>query len=170
MNVFWYALRTKPNKEAFLAQQLEALDIEVYYPCLHVRPVNPRSRKKRPYFPGYLFVRVDLKDGKASGLKWMPGVADLVSVDGQPASIPDHLVIAIRRQVDYLNNSAQQGLKELQHGDRVKILSGPFAGYEGIFDAHLDGRDRVRVLLNFLQSRRVPIDLGNEKIEPLKRD
>ena len=59
MAVFWYAIRSKPNKEDFLARQFEAADVPVFYPCLRVSPVNPRSRKTKPYFPGYLFIQVD---------------------------------------------------------------------------------------------------------------
>ena len=59
MTALWYALRSKPNKEDFLAKQLEAYDVDVFFPRIHVKPVNPRSRKTRPYFPNYLFVHVD---------------------------------------------------------------------------------------------------------------
>ena len=51
----WYAMQTKVHKEALVCQQLEQRGIEIFYPKLRVKPVNPRSRKERPYFPGYIF-------------------------------------------------------------------------------------------------------------------
>ena len=60
MSELWYALRSKPNKEEALWRELTARSYEVFYPQLHVQPVNPRSRKVLPYFPGYLFINIDL--------------------------------------------------------------------------------------------------------------
>ncbi|SRR6266498_973730 len=169
MSVSWYVIRSKSNKEDFLAKQLSAYGIEVFYPCIRVKPVNPRARKRRAFFPGYLFVRVDLKTINSSTLHWMPGAANLVSFDGTPASVPDVLIDAVERKVEQINASQEGSLKGLKPGDVVKIDSGPFAGYEAIFDARLSGRERVRVLLNFLQKRQVPIELRGEQISSVKR-
>lgn len=169
MTDLWYALRSKPNKEDFLARQLESYGIETYYPRLQVTPVNPRSRKMRPYFPGYLFVHVDLSAVNISTLRWMPGASDLVSFDGEPASVPDHLIFTLKKQVDQHNASTRGLVENLQPGEIVVIQDGPFAGYEAIFDTRLSGQDRVRVLLNFLQSRKVPIDLQSQQVRRAKR-
>ena len=59
-NQSWYVIHSKPRKENQVYSQLQARAIETFYPTIRVKPVNPRSAKIRPYFPGYLFVRVDL--------------------------------------------------------------------------------------------------------------
>ena len=61
MSMLWYVMRSKPNKESLLWEQLSLQNIECYYPRLRVKPANPRARKLRAYFPGYLFVHVDLE-------------------------------------------------------------------------------------------------------------
>ena len=169
MTVNWYAMRSKPNKEGFLAEQLETHNIEVYFPCLRVTPVNPRSRKLRPYFPNYLFVHVDLAAVNASDLHWMPGAAGLVSYGGEPAPVPEHLISAIKKHVDYLNASERNLTKDLKSGEVVEIQQGTFAGYKAIFDTALSGQDRVRVLLDFLQARQVPLELKSTQIRRVKR-
>ncbi len=171
MTTFWYALRSKPNKEDFLAKQLEAYDVDVFFPRIHVKPVNPRSRKTRPYFPNYLFVHVDLDVVKLSTLRWVPGASGLVSFDGEPAPVPDLLITALERQVDLINTASREltMTSNLKHGDTVVIQDGPFAGHEAIFDLRLSGQDRVRVLLNFLQARQVPIELQSRQIRRTKR-
>jgi transcriptional antiterminator RfaH len=169
MAASWYVIRSKPNKEDFLANQLAAYGIKVFCPSIRVRTVNPRARKVRPYFPSYLFVHVDLEAVSLSTLHWMPGAINLVSFDGVPASVPDVLISAIERQVEQINASKEAHTKGLKPGDRVVIGGGPFAGYEAIFDGHLSGRERVRVLLNFLQKRQVPIELKEEQITRAKR-
>ena len=54
-------------------------------------------------------------------------------------------------------------------GDLVQINSGPFNGYEAIFDARLPGTERVRVLLQFLSDRHVPVELNVAHIQQKKR-
>ncbi len=169
MTMLWYAVRSKPNKEDFLARQFEAYGINVYYPRLRVTPVNPRSRKSRPYFPGYLFVQTDLTIVSSSTLQWMAGAANLVNFGGEPASVPEALINAIEKRVEEINASNKTGASKLKRGEPVRIQVGPFAGYEAIFDGRISGQERVRVLLRFLEKRQVAIDLDEDQILRLKR-
>ena len=89
----WYALRSKPRKEEVLWRQLLAREIEVFFPRIRVHPVNPRSRKLRPYFPGYMFVQVDIEAVGASKFNWMPFAIGLVSFDGEPAVVVAGVVV-----------------------------------------------------------------------------
>ena len=170
MTKSWYAVRSKPNKEDFLASQLQAGGYMIYYPRLRVQVVNPRARKVRPYFPGYLFVNIDLATVNISDLKWMPGGTGLVSYGGEPALVPDSLITAVQKRVDELNASAKPIIADLNPGDPVIIQAGPFAGYEGIFDGQISGQDRVRVLLKFLQRREVPLEVESRNIGRAKRN
>lgn len=169
MATSWYIIRSKPNKEDFLAKQLASYGIKVYYPSIRVKTVNPRARKVKAFFPSYLFVYVDLDVTNASTLQWMPGAINLVSFDGRPASVPDILISAIERQVEQINNSQKTRLLGLKPGDAVVIHDGPFAGYEAIFDGQIPGRERVRVLLTYLQKRQFPLELTGDQIAPVKR-
>jgi transcriptional antiterminator RfaH len=165
----WYVIRSKPNKEEFLAGQLSAYGIKVFYPRIRVKTVNPRARKLRAYFPSYLFVYVDLETVSLSTLRWMPGAVNLVSFDGRPASVPETLISAVERQVEHINTSQKNMLLDLKPGDVVSIQDGPFAGYEAIFDGQVSGRERVRVLLSFLQNRKIPVELRGSQVGRVKR-
>lgn len=166
MAEFWYALRSKPRKEEAVYRQVHAQGFRSYYPRIRVKPVNPRSRHWKPYFPGYLFVCVDLERVGTSLFQWMPHTLGLVSFGGEPATVPEHLVEAIRKRVEEINAAGGENLEGLQAGDVVRIVGGPFDGYEAIFDARLPGSERVRVLLEFLGNRRrVPIELGAGQIQ-----
>jgi transcription elongation factor/antiterminator RfaH len=154
MEAPWYVLHSKPRKEDFLLDQLKSHGFEAYCPFLRVTTVNPRARKIRPYFPGYVFLQVDLGHNKASTLQWMPGATGFVSFDGIPARVPDGLIPTLRQRVETVNESGGELFHELKSGDIVRIVEGPFAGYEAIFDVRLPGSERVRVLLKLLQQRR----------------
>jgi transcription antitermination factor NusG len=168
MTVYWYALRSKPRKEDVLWKQLIAREVEVFYPRIRVHPVNPRARKLRPYFPGYMFVQVDLDDVGLSTFNWMPHAIGLVSFDGEPATVPDNLIHAIRKRVDEIEAAGGEFYDGLKPGDAVRISSGPFVGYEAIFDARLPGSERVRVLIQMLSDRSVPVELKAGQVERKK--
>lgn len=159
MPVKWYALHSKPNKENFLLDQLLIRKVETYFPCIQAKPVNPRSRRIRPFFPGYLFVNVDLDQFPFSDLAWIPGANRLVSFFGEPASIPVEMISVIKNKVDEINAAGGELLHGIRPGDRVVINSGPFTGYEGVFDKCLEGNERVRVLLNLLQDRQIRLEV-----------
>jgi transcription antitermination factor NusG len=166
MDIPWYVLHSKPRKEDFLLDQLKSHGFEAYCPFLRVTTVNPRARQIRPYFPGYVFLQVDLEHHKASTLQWMPGATGFVSFDGIPARVPDGLIPTLRQRVDAINTSGGELLHGVMPGDQVRIVGGPFAGYEAIFDARLPGTERVRVLLTLLQQRRqFPVELDAGQIQ-----
>lgn len=155
----WYVLHSKPHKEEFLAEQLELQRIETFYPKIRVQVVNPRARKVRPYFPGYLFTRIDLEKVGWSALQYVPGSAGLIAFGGEPAFVPDGLIHAIQQRVNEINSAGGELFDALRSGETVLVHSGPFAGYEAIFDVRLTGTERVRVLLKLLRNRQLPVEL-----------
>jgi len=170
MALHWYALRSKPRKEDIVWRQLHTQGYEVYYPRLRVRPVNPRSRKVRPYFPGYMFVQVDIEQVGLSTFQWMPHALGLVCFGDEPAVVPENLVHAIQRRVEQIAAAGGELFEGLNPGDKVLISEGPFAGYEAIFDARLSGSERVRVLLQLLNSQRqVPMELDSVHIQRMQK-
>ena len=126
-------------------------DVQVYLPALHVKPVNPRSRKIRPFFPRYLFVHVDLDRVGLSDIQWRPGVSRVLDCGGEPVSIPASVVEAIRRKVEEVQLLEQDfGSGRFRKGDRVRVTKGPFEGFEGMFDTRMGGKARARILVDFL--------------------
>jgi transcription antitermination factor NusG len=166
----WYALRSKARKEDVVWRQAREQGFEVFYPRLRVQPVNPRSRKVRPYFPGYLFVKADLQTVGQSVFQWMPHSVGLVSFGGEPAPVPENLIHAIRQRVEEISAAGGETFDGLHKGDIITIDYGPFQGYEAIFDARLPGTERVRVLLNLLTNQRqVAVDMKAAYIQKKKK-
>jgi transcription antitermination factor NusG len=164
----WYALRTKPNKEALVWQQAQVRGFKVFYPRLRVHPVNPRARKVVPYFPGYLFVEADLQQAGLSTFQYMPYTLGLVCFGGEPAYIPESFIHEMKRRMLDIKDSDGLFVDHLNRGDRVLIQDGPFSGYEAIFDTRLSGNDRVRVLLNMLSDRHILVEMGAGMISKVR--
>ncbi|GAB4539719.1 MAG: transcription/translation regulatory transformer protein RfaH [Anaerolineales bacterium] len=165
MTAHWYALHSKPNKEQFLCGQLTSKGIEAFYPRLKANPANPRARKFKPYFPSYLFIRIDLEETSALSIHWMAGATGFVSFGAAPAIVPDELIHAIQKRVEQINAKGGEVFDGLKRGDAVSIQSGAFAGSEAIFDEKLSGGERVRVLLKLLGGRAVKVELPAGMLE-----
>jgi transcription antitermination factor NusG len=168
MNACWYVMHTKPRKEEFLRDQLCLRQIEAYCPLIRVHTVNPRARKIRPYFPGYIFVHADLSDISPSTLQWMPGSLDLLTFGGEPARVPEVLIYGVQRRVNEINAAGGEFFDSVRQGETVLILDGPFAGHEAIFDARLPGSERVRVLLKLLSRQQIPLVLPTGQVQHKK--
>jgi transcription antitermination factor NusG len=164
MGLNWYALRSKSRKEDIVWKQVRDRGIEIFYPRLRVNPVNPRARKLIPYFPSYMFIRVDIEEIGLSTLQWMPHTLGLVVFGGEPAIVPDNLILAIKHRVEEIAEAGGIVFDGLKSGDRVKINHGPFEGYEAIFDARIPGTERVRVLLRLISERQVPVEMDASQI------
>lgn len=163
--IHWYILHSKPNKEEFVLQQLGLRNITAYYPYIKAEPANPRSRKIKPYFPGYLFVNANLDLIGTSALKWIPGTLGLVSFGNELATVSDDLLQPIRDHIDQINKTYGNSFRNFSPGDKVIIQSGPFAGYQAIFDSYVPGHERVQVLLQMLQDRKIKLDLDGVSVK-----
>ena len=164
----WYALRVKPHKERSVVEYLQSQEVDLFAPTIRVKPKNPRAAKKRPYFPGYLFVHADLQEEGQQAFSWIPGTHGLVAFGDEPAVVPSHLILELQNRIAQLN--AQGGLEsvDFKRGQHVRIVSGPFEGYEAIFDMRLSGKERVQVLLRFLSDHPQPVQLNVTDIEKSK--
>jgi transcriptional antiterminator RfaH len=101
-----------------------------------------------PLFPRYLFIQ--LGQG-AQSQSWAPirstrGVSRLVSFGNDPAMVPSELVECLQ-----LRDLERAGtIKPAFHpGDGVKILEGPFAGLDAVYQMK-DGEGRVMVLIELM--------------------
>src|SRR5436190_20908743 len=158
----WYVIRSKPRRERFVYEQLNGKGLEVFYPAVRVHPVNPRSAKERAYFPSYLFAHLDLEAVGVNKLRWLPAAVGLLEFGGEPAVVPDVLIAQLKLRLASIQSVGGVTFDGLQPGDVVKITSGPFSGYEAIFDLRLKGSERVRVLLEMLRRQvSVEIDAGS---------
>ena len=164
----WYVLHCKPRKEQQVYRQLCARSFQAFYPTIRVKPINPRSSKIRSYFPRYLFVRVNLDEVGVGALQWIPGVQRLVQFGGEPASVPDAFIVALQKYITTISEAGPLDLNGLKKGDPVRIIEGPLAGYEAIFDMRLSANDRVRLLLE-LVGRLVKVEVNAGAIERMKQ-
>jgi transcription antitermination factor NusG len=126
----WYAAYTRANHERRVAEQLGTRSVEHFLPLYSsVRQWKDRRvNLDMPLFPGYVFVRMALRDRLP--VLQVPGVACLVGFNGTPAALPAD-------EIETLRAGLVDGVKVQPHpylavGQRVTLQSGPLAGLIGI--------------------------------------
>ena len=145
----WYALHVKPNAEYLVAEILESRLLETYLPTL--KSLHPRpGRKTAPYFPSYLFARIDFEVTGYGAIAWTPGIRGVVAVERRPAIVEDEVIQVIRERVDQIWATGGPPTHTFQPGDRVRIREGALQGLMGIFEGPTTPTQRVHILLNFL--------------------
>lgn len=146
----WYLVRTKPGKERWVRDQLSARLSEVFLPMLKAR--MPRwgrlSMSVAPLFPCYLFARLDLQTDYFE-VKYLAGVTGLVSAGADPIVVPQGIIEEIRARG--VNDVIEIREVPFDSGQPVRIVEGPFRGFEAIFERYLSGAERVAILLNTIK-------------------
>ena len=161
----WYALHTKPYAEYQVRSALQQRKIQTYLPEIAtVQAGNLRSKK--PFFPCYVFSRMDLEAISIRHIQWTPGLRHIVSFDDKPASLPDQIIELIQRKLGDFNISKGLPVHSFKPGDTVRITNGPLSDLHAIFEGPTSANDRVRILLDLLgQASRVQIDVADlEKV------
>jgi transcriptional antiterminator RfaH len=147
----WYLIRTKPGKERWVRDQLSTRVSAVFLPMLKGR--MPRwgrlAMSVAPLFPCYLFARMDLQTSYFE-VKYLAGVTGLVSAGSDPIVVPEAIIDEIRsRGVDDIVEIREV---PFDSGQSVRVVDGPFRGFEAIFERYLSGAERVAILLNTLEN------------------
>jgi transcriptional antiterminator RfaH len=162
---YWFVAHTKPHKERQVVDAILAKNHRVFLPLYATQPVNPRAARYRPYFPGYVFLQPQTVE-ELSPMRWIHGIQKFIQFDGVFATVPDDFIRELREHLANLQQlpPALRGKPTFEKGQAVRILSGPFAEYRGIFDSYLSGEERVRVLLEMLYqfSKNMPVALTLE--------
>ena len=153
----WYAVQTQPHRELRAKGQLENQAYEVFLPrrLKTVRHARKLTNVAAPFFPRYLFIRLDLTQHRWRSVNGTFGVTRLIMQGDMPQPVPCGVVETMIASVDA---SGFLCLGEnLKIGSKVRLLAGPFAEQLGILD-RLDDSGRVRVLLEIMGAT-VPVQL-----------
>jgi transcriptional antiterminator RfaH len=115
------------------------------------RPLNRpnKSSAERPLFPGYLFVSFDPSQTGWTAINSTRGVSRLILNDPRrPRPLPEELIRALQDRCDP-EEAYYKGEDDLEVGDRVRVLTGPFAELVTRIEA-LPSAERVGVLIDLM--------------------
>jgi transcriptional antiterminator RfaH len=162
----WFCLRTQPKHEHLAAATLRRqLEITCFSPRLRFRRATRRGAVwfVEAMFPGYLFAEF-VYSRQHRQVEYSPGIQGVVRFGDQVAAL-DSSTIANLRQIAGEEEIVTLN-PEIQVGQGVRIVEGPFQGLEALVTHLLPAKQRIRVLLEFL-GRSLETDVPMPKVLPL---
>ncbi|UWR39599.1 transcription termination/antitermination protein NusG [Sulfitobacter sp. W074] len=159
----WFVAQLRPNGLAQARVHLRRQRFDSFSPE-RIGTLPHRGRlvqKRQPLFPGYLFVRFDPCTPGWSAINNTRGIARLLLPDPRyPRALPESLMSGL--QVRCGPDDLVKPVDDLEVGDQIRILSGPFAEFITQID-DLPDSERVGVLLD-LMGREVRTSLHRSQI------
>ena len=153
--VAWYVLRVTYQRELAASKALEELGVEHYVPTVRKKKVNEKGItigwKTEPLVHNYIFVRdsyakiLVIKQGKLDYLRFVMGKDDN-GVNSVPQYVPDKQMEDFIKVVRTMGSKPVDPNIDLKKGDRVRVLTGPFEGVEGVF-VRMPNRHENRVVV-----------------------
>ena len=156
----WYVVRTAGGKEKkakeYIEKEIEALHYEhlisqVLIPTEKYYQVKNGKRvsAERIFYPGYVLVEAVMTGEIQHMIRNIPYVAGFLS-EG-----PNHIPVPIREaemnrimgRVDELADQDEETVTPFVVGEAVKIIDGPFNGFDGTVDEILADKRKIKVIV-----------------------
>jgi transcription antitermination factor NusG len=152
----WYALHVRCNQEHAVARGLCCRGIPHFLPSYDsLRQWKDRRVKlQMPLFPGYLFVRIPIRDRML--VVTVPNVVALVGSGSSPTPVPQEQIDWIQRGIEHGHALPHEWLAV---GRQVLIVQGPMAGLEGILVSQRNSSRVVVALESITQAFAVEVDV-----------
>ncbi|MDX1469804.1 MAG: transcription termination/antitermination protein NusG [Acidimicrobiia bacterium] len=164
-----YENKVKANLETRIqSMHMEDRIFEVHIPMEDV--VEFKGGKKvtvpKKVFPGYLLVRMSLDDDSWYAVRNTPGVTGFVAGDAQkPTPLSRREVERFLGVQDETEEKAKPRFKpEWEVGEQVRVVTGPFADFNGTIEEINVDQQKVVVLVNIF-GRDTPVELGFADIQ-----
>jgi len=140
---------------------------QVFVPTEEVIEIKDGKRRtsKRKFFPGYVLLELDtpLTDETLLMIKDTPKVTGFVGGGAQPIPLTLDEVESLLKQVDSGTAGPREQVRFIK-GDNVRIIDGPFLGFNGLVDEVDADHNRVKVLVSIF-GRSTPVELGFLQVE-----
>jgi transcription elongation factor/antiterminator RfaH len=164
VNERWFLVHTQPKSERKAQMHLGAQGFRTHFPQIQktIRHARQLRTVRAPLFPRYMFLILDPGRDRWLSVRSTVGVSSLITCQDRPVPVPEGIVEALIARTDEANLALFE--VPLITGQKIRILSGPFADFVGTIE-RLDDAGRVRVLLDMMASA-VPIALHRSALSP----
>jgi transcriptional antiterminator NusG len=172
----WYVIHSYSGYEnkvkANLETRIQSMHMgdrifEVHIPMEDV--VEFKAGKKvtvpKKVFPGYILVRMVLDDDSWYAVRNTPGVTGFVAGNAQKPTPLSRREVERFLGVQEDEEKAKPRFKpEWEVGEQVRVVTGPFADFNGVIEDMNVDQQKVTVLVNIF-GRDTPVELGFEDIQ-----
>ncbi len=172
----WYIINAYSNFEkkvaAHIREQaastgLDALIEQMEVPTEEVVEIvrGKKRTSERKFFPGYVLMKAQLTDDVYHLVKNTPKVTGFLGADGgkKPLPVPEREVSRILGQVEDAADAPRPTIR-FEVGEKVRINSGNFQGFEGEVEEVDESTARLKVTVSIF-GRATPVDIEYEQVD-----
>ncbi|MGV4414555.1 transcription termination/antitermination protein NusG [Chryseobacterium sp. T1] len=173
----WYVLKSISGQENKVKNyienemkhhNMEAFVTQVVIPMEKVIQIRNGKKvaKEKPYYPGYLMVEANLVGEIPHIIKNIPGVISFLSLTkgGDPVPMRKSEVNRMLGRMDELSEFATDLEIPFVVGENVKVVDGPFNGFNGTIEKILDDKKKLEVSV-MIFGRKTPMELSFTQVE-----
>lgn len=158
----WWCIYTMSRREKELMRQLETKQISFYSPIVAKRYRSHSGRLRTsfiPLFPNYVFLYGDESDRREAMTTNCISKCTVIED-------PRRLLMDLRQIKEVLDADVPLTAEaRLEPGNRVRVKSGPFLGYEGNV-IRREGKTRLLLSIHYLEQG-VSMELDEALLEPI---
>lgn len=162
-------MRTQPRHEHIAAATLaKQYHFEVFQPRIKFRRSTFRGSIwcDEPLFPSYIFVKFNFYNHLRT-VNYAHGVSGVVHFGNFYPQIPEETIQELKRYIG--NDHVYEVVNEFVEGEEVLVGDGPFKGLIVVILRPMPGKERVRVLMDFL-GRQTEVEMNKcELIKPSQK-
>ncbi len=172
----WYVIHTYAGYEGRVRSSLgdRATQVglqdemgQVLVPTEDVIEIKDGKRRasKRKFFPGYVLVELEspVKDETIMMIKDTPKVTGFVGGGTRPIPLTSEEADSLLKQIETGESLPRERII-FSKGDNVRIIDGPFMGFNGLIDEVDSDHSRVKALVSIF-GRSTPVELAFSQIE-----
>ena len=177
-NYKWYVLRAISGKENKVKEYIEGALVtstifkeyvsQVLVPTEKVYAVRNGKRvvKERNKLPGYVLVECNLTDECYPLLRNIPNVLGFLLESKSSNKAAPVSQEEINKMVGNIEETAVDSVMDevFLVGERVKVISGAFNGFEGVIDEVSQEKRKLKVVVTIFD-RQTPLELGFDQVE-----
>lgn len=173
----WYVLKSVSGQESkvknYIENEMRRLGFESFVTQVVIpmeKVIQIRNGKKvpkeRPYYPGYLMVEANLIGEIPHIIKNIPGVISFLSLTkgGDPVPMRKSEVNRMLGRMDELSEFATEMEIPYVVGESVKVVDGPFNGFNGTIEKILEDKKKLEVSV-LIFGRKTPMELSLMQVE-----
>ena len=171
----WYIIHAYSNYEkrvvASLKDRIENNDMEDFFgeilvPSEEVVEIRDgkKRRSERKFYPGYVFVEMEMNDDTWHLVKQTPRVLGFIGgTADKPAPITKREADAILQRVQ---DGAQAPTQKTVYepGEIIRVIDGPFADFNGVVETVDYAKSRLKVAVTIF-GRNTPVELEFVQVE-----
>lgn len=122
-----------------------------------------KQTKARKFFPGYLFIQMNLTDETWHLVKNCSKVSGFVGGKTRPPEVPEHEVLRVTQQMVMGAEKPKTKIK-FSVGETVVVIDGPFSNFNGTVEEINEEKGKIKVLVSIF-GRPTPVELDFVQVE-----